>query len=33
MTESDFRRLIEIDPEIRLRVLGSMSDRLEGVTP
>jgi len=33
MTEPDFRRLIEIDPQIRLRVMGLAAERLEGVTP
>jgi CRP-like cAMP-binding protein len=28
MTDQDFRRLIEVDPEIRLRVLGSFAARI-----
>jgi CRP-like cAMP-binding protein len=28
MTDQDFRRLIEVDPEIRLRVLGSFAARV-----
>ena len=32
LTEQAFRRLIEIDPEIRLRVLGSLAERMGDLT-
>jgi CRP-like cAMP-binding protein len=32
LTDQAFRRLIEIDPEIRLRVLGSFAERVGDVT-
>jgi CRP-like cAMP-binding protein len=32
LTEQAFRRLIEIDPEIRLRVLGSLAERMGNVS-
>src|SRR3954453_23099594 len=32
MTDRDFRRLVEIDPQIRLRILSPLTRRLEGLT-
>jgi CRP-like cAMP-binding protein len=31
MTDNDFRRLIDIDPDLRLRVLSRLAKRLEGL--
>ena len=31
MTDQDFRRLIEVDPQIRLRVLGSFAERVSSL--
>ena len=33
MTDQAFQRLIEIDPQIRQRVVGSLARRMETVTP